>query len=226
MQENDIMRNHSGHRNRLREKALKGACETHEKLELLLFSVLPRVNTNEIAHDLLDTACGIDGVFSMDYEDLIKIDGIGRAAATQIRNTAEIIRDYQLSLCRPNEILRSEVELCKYLCAIFACMPSEQVCIIPFDKRGNCLGYKIIAEGTDTKADFTASAVLSYMQKIDSTSFIMAHNHADGMAAASAEDRNTAYKFNGVCTKFGLKCLAYYVIASGRCVEYTAEKMF
>ncbi len=217
---------HDGHRSRLREKVLKGACETHEKLELLLFSALPRVNTNEIAHDLLDTARGIDGVFSMDYEDLIQIDGIGKAAAVQIRNTADIIREYQLSLCHPNEILRSEVELCKYLCAIFACAAHEQVCLIPLDKKGSPLEYKIIAEGTDTRADFAVSTALSYLQSVDATQFLMAHNHVDGMAAASAEDMNTAYKFNRLCEKFGMKCLAYYVVAAGRCVEYPAKKIF
>ncbi len=220
------MGHHDGHRNRLRDKVLKGACETHEKLELLLFSALPRVNTNEIAHDLLDKARGISGVFSMDYEDLIKIEGIGKAAAIQIRNTADIIREYQLSLCHPNEALRSNVELCKLLCAIFACAPHEQVCIIAFDKKQNCLGYKIIAEGNDIKTEFTAGDAISYIESVGAPFIIMAHNHVDGMAAASAEDMNTAYKFNGICAKFGIKCLAYYVVADGRCVDYPARKMF
>ncbi len=220
------MGHHDGHRNRLREKVLKGACETHEKLELLLFSALPRVNTNEIAHDLLDTARGISGVFSMDYEKLTAIDGIGKAAAIQIRNTADIIREYQLSLCHPNEILRSEVELCKYLCAIFACAVHEHICIIPFDKKGNCLGYRMVAEGMETRSEFSVSSVISCLQELGAHEFIMAHNHVDGMAAASVEDMNTAYRFDKLCERFGVKCLAYYVVADGRCVDYPAKKMF
>ena len=48
---------HSGHRKRMQEKFLKtsgdGFCQ-HELLEMLLFYSIPRKNTNEIAHAILD----------------------------------------------------------------------------------------------------------------------------------------------------------------------------
>ena len=48
---------HIGHRERLRQRLMTyGAdalCE-HELLELMLFYPLPRINTNEIAHSLIN----------------------------------------------------------------------------------------------------------------------------------------------------------------------------
>ena len=47
---------HDGHRIRMREKLESGNLADlpeHEQLEILLFSVIPRGNTNEIAHELL-----------------------------------------------------------------------------------------------------------------------------------------------------------------------------
>ena len=49
---------HYGHRERMRTRFQKSGLEgfqPHEILELLLFYALPRVDTNPIAHDLIDT---------------------------------------------------------------------------------------------------------------------------------------------------------------------------
>ena len=46
---------HAGHRERVREKYLKGGLDSfadHEVLELLLFYANPRGDTNPIAHEL------------------------------------------------------------------------------------------------------------------------------------------------------------------------------
>ena len=48
---------HDGHRDRMFSRIQEygvRCLEDHELLEVLLFYSLPRVNTNEIAHDLLD----------------------------------------------------------------------------------------------------------------------------------------------------------------------------
>ena len=48
---------HVGHRDRMRERFLLAGPDgfaDHELLEMLLYGVIPRGNTNEIAHRLLD----------------------------------------------------------------------------------------------------------------------------------------------------------------------------
>ena len=60
---------HHGHRDRMREKLEHGSLADfpeHEQLEVLLFSVIPRGNTNEIAHELLRRFGSIYGVLSAD----------------------------------------------------------------------------------------------------------------------------------------------------------------
>ncbi len=49
---------HDGHRERMRERFLQTGfegMEDHEALELLLYYFFPRINTNPIAHRLIDT---------------------------------------------------------------------------------------------------------------------------------------------------------------------------
>ena len=48
---------HEGHRDRMRSRFLQEGADgmaTHEILEMLLYGTIPRGDTNEIAHHLLD----------------------------------------------------------------------------------------------------------------------------------------------------------------------------
>ena len=49
---------HDGHRDRMRERFLQTGfegMEDHEALELILYYFFPRINTNPIAHRLIET---------------------------------------------------------------------------------------------------------------------------------------------------------------------------
>ena len=75
---------HSGHRGRLRKRLIesdgKGICE-HELLELLLFYALPRVNTNETAHQLIRQFGSLEAVLSAAPDELSRIPGVSTSAS-------------------------------------------------------------------------------------------------------------------------------------------------
>lgn len=88
---------HSGHRDRLRNKVLKygfGALEKHELLELYLTYSIPRRNTNDIAHNLLNEFNSIKNLFSADIDDLLKVDGVGLNSALLIKLLNPLYRIY------------------------------------------------------------------------------------------------------------------------------------
>ncbi len=58
----------------------------HEVLEQMLFYALPRVNTNEIAHDLLGGERDIMDVLHMSRAELMKTHGIGKKSSDYIRS--------------------------------------------------------------------------------------------------------------------------------------------
>ena len=69
---------HSGHRERMRSRFLKdpelsGFAE-HEIMELILFFVFPRGDTNAVAHRLLDTFGSVNAVVNAPVEKLAKVE--------------------------------------------------------------------------------------------------------------------------------------------------------
>ncbi len=91
---------HTGHRLRLRMKAVLGLdrFEPHEIAELLLFETIRRRNTNETAHRLLRRFRSLRGLLTAPRERLTAVSGIGPASADWIASVlpeaARILTDY------------------------------------------------------------------------------------------------------------------------------------
>lgn len=75
---------HAGHRERMRVRFFENGFEsysTHEVLEQVLFLTIPRANTNETAHSLLQKFGSLSGVLNASPESLTEVPGIGPKAA-------------------------------------------------------------------------------------------------------------------------------------------------
>ncbi len=86
---------HSGHRNRLKSKLLKGGdccLEPHELLEILLFYSIPRINTNEIAHKILDKFDSVSVALDSSPKELMEIEGVGKSSTSLILALGEARR--------------------------------------------------------------------------------------------------------------------------------------
>ncbi len=78
---------HKGHRERMRIRFAENGFENyrpHEVLEQVLFFVIPRANTNETAHLLIEKFGSLSGVLNAPAGELMQVHGIGKRAAEYI----------------------------------------------------------------------------------------------------------------------------------------------
>lgn len=112
---------HSGHRERLRRRFLETGANgfnEHELLELILFYALRRVNTNEIAHRLIDKFGSISAVLEAEKSELVSVQGIGESGALLIKLMFDLCRSYALSVSRQIKF-SSSYELEEYISVYF-----------------------------------------------------------------------------------------------------------
>lgn len=86
---------HKSHRKRMREKyAERGvACfKEHELLEILLYGMLPRQNTNVVAHRLIDSFGSLTKTLSASKNELVSVKGVGEALSASILSYNDIVR--------------------------------------------------------------------------------------------------------------------------------------
>lgn len=70
---------HDGHRERMRKRIEEYGIESlqdHEVLEFLLYAVVPRKDTNELAHSILNKFGSLSNVFDQPIERLQEVDGV------------------------------------------------------------------------------------------------------------------------------------------------------
>lgn len=88
---------HQGHRERLRARFLAEGLdgfEDHQVIELLLFHVIPRADTNPIAHKLMRRFGSLSAVLEADPKDLTSVEGMGDKAAAFLSLIPKITRRY------------------------------------------------------------------------------------------------------------------------------------
>ena len=126
---------HDGHRERLRQRFLTSAdsFEDHELLELILFYSIPRKNTNEIAHHLLNRFGSIKGVLDASVEALTEVNDIGENTAIYLKAIARLVLKYSVSEQKDDGLLKSPTALSSFLKTLFIGTQNESSYILLFD---------------------------------------------------------------------------------------------
>lgn len=188
---------HDGHRQRLKDRFLKEGLDNFEDLyvlELLLYYCIPRVNTNPIAHALLDHFGSLTAVFEATPEELQKVPGIGKNAATFLTLIPQAGRYYQIKRAVPGHILRTIDQCGSYLVPYFYGRENETVFLLCLDAKCKVLGCKLVGEGSVNSASIPIRRVVEIALNTNATTVILAHNHPSGLALPSADDVETTLR--------------------------------
>ena len=183
---------HDGHREKMRERFLRGGLDSfadHEALELLLYYAIPRRDTNPIAHALMDRYGSLSGVLAAPVEDLQKVDGIGESAAILLKLVPRLCHKARLADAhRQDLILNTAAKAGAYLMEHFAGETHEVLYQLCLDRKGKLLVCKRLGEGGVGSAPLDVRKIVENAILNSASAVILAHNHPSGIAQPSQED--------------------------------------
>ncbi len=185
---------HDGHRQRLRQRFLKEGLDhfdEHQALELLLFYCIPRQDTNQLAHSLLEQFGSFANVLDAGPAELKKVPGVGDNAATFLTLVMEAGRFYQVSRQSNQKILTSVDQCGSYLVPFFHGRRNETVFILCMDAKCKVLSCQEVGEGSVNSASVPIRRIVQMALAVNATSVVLAHNHPSGLALPSDEDVQT-----------------------------------
>ena len=210
---------HDQHRKRLRERFIKASesFEDHELLELILFYSIPRRNTNDIAHHLLNRFGSIKGVLDASIEALVEVDDIGQSTAIYIKAIANLILKYHSSEQRQDNLLKSPIALGSFLKTLFIGTQNESSYILLFDNSKRLLACEKMGEGFSMEHTLSLrKAALSAITS-NATSAILVHNHPNGKAFPSGEDIHATAKVKMILEALGIVLMEHFIVADNEC---------
>ena len=207
---------HDGHRNRLKNRFLNEGLtnfEDHNVLELLLFYSIPRSDTNEIAHELLNKFGSLQGVFEAGMEDLMSINGISRHSAVLIKMIPELFVVYGRDKVRDIQKINSSDDAKQFFIPRFYGKVREEVQIVLLDDKMNIIKWVKIYEGSVNSANVPIRKIVEIAIENRATNVIIAHNHPTGLILPSKDDLRATAKVREALALVDIKLLDHVIVS-------------
>lgn len=206
---------HKNHRQRMRKKfmANPSGIPDHELLEMLLFYSIPRIDTNEFAHLLLNKGSGLNDVLNLDVEAVSAIEGLGESTGIFLKVLKELVtRVEKEKILIPNERKLTKKTITSVLRREFVNFSEEKFILITADKNCRMINSHTISAGTNSTATVPIKSIIKYAM-YDNASFVfLAHNHPNGILAASDSDLSATREICNALSYVEIPVIEHFIL--------------
>ncbi|MDD4689294.1 MAG: JAB domain-containing protein [Eubacteriales bacterium] len=224
-----VSHHHEGHRSRMRNKLAKNiehTLEDHELIEMLLYYIYPRCDTNEKAHRIFSYFGGkLNNLLDADRQQLLDA-GLTDVGASFFELFRELVRSYKLNNINDRFSFTDTQSLMDYCISLVDSNQNEQFYIICFDAKNRRINDIYVAKGSAGNVGLSMRAVVDASVKNRASSVVMMHNHPNGILTASAEDIATTHKIDRALRMLGISLADHIIVAGGKAVSMRESGCF
>ena len=211
---------HRNHRKRVRDKFLRFGLEPfcdHEVLELLLFYVLPQVDTNEIAHQLINKAGSFSQVFELPVDEMKQIKGLKEEGATFLKLIPAIARYYTTESAKEATSPRMTYEeIAEYVVKAFIGMKNETVIAFYFDSNMHRIKDSVIKEGGSSSVETGMRKIIDEAMTSNASSVVIAHNHPEFTLIPSYDDIESTKRLKKLLSQLDINLLEHFIVSADK----------
>lgn len=204
-----------GHRQRLRDRFIKGgasAIPDYELLELLLFSVIPRGDVKPLAKILLKESGSLSALLNEKENKLKSIPGVGEATIISLK----IVHEMSCRLIREEAsaqpIFTSWQKVISYCRARMAHLEVEQFSLLFLDQKHKMIADEVQQQGTINRTPIFPREVVKRSLELGAASLIMVHNHPSGDPTPSQADIDITKKIIRAAKELEIQVLDHLII--------------
>lgn len=181
---------HKNHRKRLsnkyREQGEKSFL-THQLFELLLFYSIPRKDTNDTAHLLIDDATSLEALIHRPIEKNLNVCGVGENTATLVNLCGAIAKraenDASSAYCLDSTFRQS-----RYLFNYYKGAQKGTVCLTYLGEEKELIETYVLCEGKRRSSDDIIYEAVRRAKDLSAQYAILSHIHISGERMPSVED--------------------------------------
>lgn len=193
-----------------------------ELLELLLSYAVEEERLTSTARMLLTYFDSLSGLLNAGIEELMGLEELDRSAAALVGLTGCLVRR-SLSEKAGLPVITGPAGAGDYLVPRLLGLEREMMYALCLDDRLRLLSCRAICEGGVSQLKVDTYALLIEAQERDAAALIIAHNHPNGVALPSREDRITTENLSRLLAGYGVVLLDHLVIAGRDFVSMASE---
>ncbi|MCH5198968.1 MAG: hypothetical protein J1E34_08690 [Oscillospiraceae bacterium] len=209
---------HQKHRENLRKTALAGGLssfEDHNLLELLLFNVIPRRNTNKLSHKLLDRFGGIEKLLNADISEAVLVKESGEHTVMFLNILGSVCKKYY-SDCINGQTNRTNFlsvdDARNYLYDLLKEEEKSVVAIVTLDAMHSIKTQRIYKKDGKTFEEMLSDATKDILSDYSAFAFI-AFTHPNGILAPSKDELDFSFEIRKALLSVGIKLTEIMIIS-------------
>ena len=183
---------HKNHRMRLYDTISQvGLDKTNDflALEFILTYVIPRKDTNPVAHRLIDKYGSIPNVLEANINDLSKIEGLGLQSARMLTMIPKILERYSADKSKGPKPFTKKEHLIDYAYGFMQNKDIEELYGIFIDNAMKVVGTAKLSSGNSTKVSINKKLFLQRSLSFSTaTQLVVVHCHPNFNIKPSNED--------------------------------------
>ena len=208
---------HKDHRKRVREEFLEygfnDGTPPHKIIEMLLFYSIPRKDTNEIAHKLINEFGSITNVLDAEPHELMKIKGVSYNTAALIKLTNTIARRYRIDKQQTKRRFNDISEVYSLLVSKYFALKNEVVMLTTLNGKGEIIATDKLAEGDITSVNISTRSIIECIVKRKAIYAVLSHNHPNSTALPSREDIAVTKSINDILKRIGVRLIDHIIVS-------------
>lgn len=215
---------HKGHRQRLKDKAREIGIESwpyHEILELALTYSVPYKDVNPLAHELIDTFGTFSGVLDAGYEQLMKVNGIGKETALFLSLLPDMFAKYNASKNVGAILLDDSHKCVRYFMEVDRVGDNETFYVFCLNAKKELVKRVKFNSNFPSVINFPMSWFTEKIVSIPTKSIIVMHSHPNGICDPTDADVEATSKLIQAALTLGIKFDDHVIVADRKYYSFS-----
>ena len=209
---------HAGHRERVRAEFLGGGfvenTPSHKILELLLFYCIPRVDTNPIAHQMIEKFGSFAAVLDAPAEELAAFKGMTMNSAVLLKSIMVAARRYVKEKADSKPSFKNLDDIGALFLKQFVGFEKEKAAVLCLDGKGAYIAFEFISEGDIASVGLSMRELVRVCIRHNAAAVVLAHNHPSGIAIPSRGDVAVTEMAADTLKAVGIKLIDHIILSA------------